>query len=239
MASAIDVAHDNGLRTGLWAGKPKFDLFQQSYGPETGAPDTIGPDDGRDKIDYDWVTNGISAASLTIDFTNQMSRVPFHFAFIHYQDPDAAGHDSGWSQDPASAYAASLKAVDTEIGHILRMITNSPVLRDTTAVILTSDHGGHGTMHGDTSNPLDFTIPFYVWGAGVSAGVDLYVLNPASRTAPGPTQNPPYGGGQPVRNGECANVALRMLGLGPVPGSTIDNAQDLATAPLGQLMLLR
>jgi hypothetical protein len=33
---------------------------------------------------------------------------------------------------------------------------------------------------------------------------------------------------QPIRNGEAANVALSLLGLGPVPGSTIDTNQDLA-----------
>jgi len=117
--------------------------------------------------------------------------------------------------------------VDTQIGKILLKVTTSPTLKGRTAIILTADHGGHDKGHGDTKNPLDYTIPFYVWGPGVTPGGDLYAMNPTSRTAPGPNDNPPYTGKQPVRNGDCANLALQLLGLGPVPGSTIDAKQDL------------
>ena len=157
-----------------------------------------------------------------------MAAQPFNFVFFHFQDPDAAGHALGWSADPASPYAAALKRVDTQIGNILDMLRNSPALNGKTTVILTSDHGGHNKTHGDTKNPLDYTIPFYVWGAGVDAGADLYALNPASRSAPEAPANPSYSGPQPVRNGDAANLALTLLGLEPVPGSTIDSAQDLS-----------
>lgn len=227
VASAFDVAHDNGLRTAIWSGKSKFSLFQQSYGATTGAEDNTGPDNGRDKIDFDNVDSYTSAAEMTTDFTNRMSANPFNFVFVHYQDPDTTGHASGWSTNPASAFAATLKNVDTQIARILQMVERSPVLRGHTAIVLTADHGGHGTTHGDTSNPLDFTIPFYIWGADVMAGGDLYNINPTRRTSPGPTANPPYTGPQPIRNGEAANLALAMLGLGPVPGSTIAANQDL------------
>jgi len=227
VASGFDVAHDNGLRTGIWAGKSKFSLFQQSYSAANGGLDITGPDNGRDKIDYDKVVGGISAAALTADFTNQMTVSPFNFVFLHYQDPDATGHSSGWSANPVSAFAATLKAVDIQIGKIMQIVENSPTLKGKTAIILTADHGGHSTTHGDTTNPLDYTIPFYVWGPGVIARGDLYALNPTSRTEPGASVNPPYTGGQPVRNGEAANVSLKLLGLPPVPGSTIGQAQDL------------
>jgi hypothetical protein len=242
VASGFDVAHDHGLRTGIWSGKSKFSLFQQSFSTTSGAPDTIGDDHGCDKIDYDRVVAGIPAAELTADLLNEMADYRYDFVFFHYQDPDAAGHAFGWSANPASAYATTLKAVDTQIGNLMRMIENSPTLQGHTAIILTADHGGHGTTHGDPRNYLDYTIPFYVWGPGVTAGGDLYAMNPASRTAPGATTHPPYTGGQPVRNGDCANLALNMLGLPPVPGSTIDSAQDLmvgapVTSPIVMLDL--
>jgi len=229
VASVFDVAHDNGLRTGIWAGKTKFNLFQQSYSATTGADDVILPNYGKDKIDYDKVVNGVTASTLTTDFTTQMAANPFKFAFIHYQDPDATGHNSGWSTDPNSAFATTLKAVDTQIGNIMTMVKNpaSPLYGNTT-IILTADHGGHGTTHGDTTNPLDYTIPFYVWGAEVTAGADLYALNLTSRTAPGATSNPayplspPYTSDQPIRDGDVGNLALDLLGLGPIPDSTIN-----------------
>ena len=230
VASAFDVAHDHGLRTGIWSGKSKFSLFHTSYGATTGAPDLSATDHGRDKIDYEKIAASVPAAVLTDDFVRQMTHQPFHFAFFHYQDPDAVGHALGWSADPASPYAAALKRVDTQIGKILDLVRATPALNGTTTVILTSDHGGHGRTHGDTKNPLDYTIPFYVWGAGVTAGGDLYDFNPISRSAPAATANPPYTGPQPVRNGDAANLALDLLGLAPGPGSTIDRAQDLGVA---------
>jgi len=227
VASVFDVVHDHGLRTGIWSGKSKFSLYHQSYGATSGAPDVTGPDNGRDKIDYERIVPVAKAVDLTAEFARQMAAKPFNFAFFHYQDPDATGHALGWSADPTSPYAASLKSVDTQIGKILDMVRGNPTLNGHTTIILTSDHGGHAKTHGDTKNPLDFTIPFYVWGAGVAAGGDLYAFNPTSRSAPAASANPPYTGPQPVRNGDAANLALSLLGLGPVPGSTIDSAQDL------------
>jgi hypothetical protein len=230
VASAFDVAHDNGLRTAIWSGKSKFGLFQKSYSETTGEPDTTGPDNGKDKIDYDKIVPAITAADLTADFVARMADQPYHFVFFHFQDPDAVGHRLGWSPDLESPYARALKQVDTQIGRILQMVNDNPALKDQTVIIVTADHGGHKKTHGDTKNPLDFTIPFYVWGAGVPAGGDLYAMNPSCRTAPEPQDNPSYSGPQPVRNGEAANLALSLLGLGPVPGSTINNQQDLVVA---------
>jgi len=241
VASVFDVAHDNGLRTGIWSGKSKFGLFQQSYGATTGAPDTTGSDNnGRDKIDYDKVVAGIAAATLTNDFIAKMTDRPYNFSFIHYQDPDATGHSSGWSTSPTSTFAATLKAVDTQIGRIIAMVESNLTLKGKTAIVLTADHGGHVKAHGDTTNPLDYTIPFYVWGAGVTKGADLYAMNPASRTAPGSTVNPPYTGSQPIRNGDMGNLALDLLRLSAIPNSGINSEQDLAVpepATMGLLAL--
>lgn len=238
VASAFDVAHDNGKRTGIWAGKTKFSLFQSSYSSTTGALDTTGANNGRDKIDYDYVVNAPSAATLASNFINQMTANPFNFSFVHFQDPDATGHSSGWSTDRTSAFATTLKAVDTQLGNILNFVQTNPTLNGNTTIILTADHGGHSTTHGDTTNPLDYTIPFYVWGAGATAGSNLYGLNPISRTAPGTNSNPPYTGAQPIRNGDMGNLSMDLLGLGPIPGSSIDYAQNLAVPEPSMLGLL-
>ena len=112
-------------------------------------------------------------------------------------------------------------------GDVFELVEKTPALRGQTVIILTADHGGKGHNHADPAEPLDYTIPFYVWGANVPAGKDLYALNPASRLDPG-TARPAYSAAvQPIRNGEVANLSLALLGLGPVPGSTINARQDL------------
>lgn len=65
----------------------------------------------------------------------------------------------------------------------------------------------------------------------VAAGADLYELNPASRLDPGSGRPDHAAIPQPVRNAEAANLALDILGLGPVPGSLFNAGQDLALAP--------
>ena len=93
--------------------------------------------------------------------------------------------------------------------------------------MLTADHGGSGKDHGDAMLAADYTIPFLVYGAGVAHGADLYALNTVTRADPG-TTNPDYNASlQPIRSGDAANLADMLLGLGPVPGLTIDVHQDL------------
>ena len=91
--------------------------------------------------------------------------------------------------------------------------------------------GGRLYEHTTPTHPLNFTIPFYTWGQGVSTGADLYALNASTRTSPDAATNPAYSGEsaqQPIRNGDIANLAAKLLGLGPVPGSWINAKQDLS-----------
>ncbi len=224
VASMFDVAHDNGLSTAMWSGKTKFSLFDTSYNVTNGAADVTGLNNGKDKIDYASIGNATPASSLTSNFVSYMSSTPARLSFVHFQDPDAAGHASGWG---STGFNNAMIAVDTQIGNILNLVETNPTLVGKTTIVVTADHGGHSGTHGDMSNPLDYTIPFMVWGKGATPG-DLYAMNTGARLDPGTANVSFAASGQPIRNGELGNLSLDLLGLGAIPGSTINAAQNLA-----------
>ncbi len=220
--SVWDVAHDHGLRTGAFVSKSKFSLYDQSYDERNGAPDTTGDDNGRDKIDM-YVKAGCE--EMTDRFIAEMLANPFNYAFLHFADTDSAGHSKKWG---SPEYNAALRTVDGLLGKILAMIDGDERLRGNTTIIISADHGGIDFNHGFNTNPMNYTIPFYVWGAGVQPTNDLYSHNNGSRVDPG-TDRIDYTevGKQPIRNGDGGNLALTLLGLPAIPTSTINAAQDL------------
>ena len=218
VAGAFDVAHDNGLSTGEYASKSKFSLFAASWDAINGEPDVIGPDNGRNKIDV--YVNDSDTAELVNTLITDLSGQPFNYVFLPLADPDATGHGYGWDITPGSEYSDAVKAMDDRLGAIFDLIDGDPQFNGSTAIVLTADHGGTGTDHSDATLRENYTVPFYLWGPGIMAGVDLYALNPTTRLDPGagrPDYSAPI---QPIRNGEAGNVALKLLGLGPIPGST-------------------
>ena len=237
VASVFDVAHDNGLTTALFANKSKFILYQTSYDADHGAPDLIGPDNGANKIDnYVYAS---TSAPLVDTFLTAMATAPATYTFLHLRDPDTQGHSTGWGN---TDYNDVVKITDDYLGRIFNLIETSPTLKGKTTLMLTADHGGRSTEHSTITEPLNYTIPFFVWGVGAGPGVDLYAVNAASRSNPG-TSRPSYAASvQPIRNGDMANLSLGLLGLGSIPGSTINADQSLAiagAAPKAPLLVSR
>jgi len=221
VASVFDVAHDCGKRTGLWATKTKFSLFQASYDADHGATDATGTDQGRNKLDV-FICDKRSPA-LTADFIRAMTEHPCNFALVHFGETDTAGHGSGWGSE---AYNAALIELDGCLGRIMDLISTDPALKGRTDLIVTTDHGGKDKNHAQADDPAIYTIPFFVWGVGVAHG-DLYAWNSVTRrnpagSHPSNAETPP-----PIRNGEVGNLALHLLGLGAIPGSSLDAKQDL------------
>lgn len=224
IASTFDVAHDHGLSTALYAGKSKFALYNQSYNGANGAPDEEGQDFGRDKID-----SFVAHPSAHEMFLTNLSLHHFQYSFLHYMHADGAGHSSGWG---GAEWNGMVQFIDNSLGTLMSLIETDAELKNDTVIVLTADHGGTGTGHSTASTQANYTIPVLVWGAGVAAGVDLYSLNADTRTNPGTTRPSYTDDDQPIRNGDTGNLALALLGLGPVPGSTINVAQDLRVASL-------
>ena len=226
IASVFDVVHDHGLSTSLFASKTKFSIYSSSYNAANGAPDVdpVGQDNGRNKIDF--VSLVTSTQQLTDSFVRQMGSERYSYSFLHFRDPDSVGHASGWGSEE---WFASVQQVDRYLGQVFDMIEADNTLRDNTAIVLTSDHGGTQRGHQEPQVPDHFTIPFFVWGDEFEPESDLYRVFEKTASNPG-SGRPNYDAqNQPIRNGDSGNLSLSLLGLDPIPGSTIYN-MDLAQA---------
>jgi len=86
--------------------------------------------------------------------------------FVHLTDPDAAGHRHGWM---SAKYGSAVLAADRAVGRLVGLAEQAYGAGNY-SLIVTADHGGHGTNHG-SDDPRDVTIPWIAWGQGVKPGV--------------------------------------------------------------------
>lgn len=215
-ASAFDRVHDRGLRTGLFLSKEKMAIFARSWGPEYGAPDTDGVDNGRNKIDLVEIHEG-NTAPLISRLVTEMDRDFPAYTFLHLCDPDYAGHGYGWT---SLNWRTAVKGADAQLSILLAALDERPELKASTALILSADHGGGSPdyTHVDPDKIENYTIPLILWGPGIPAGVDPNTLF-ANRTDPGPERISNTNPDQPLRNGDTGNIAMALLGLPPIEGS--------------------
>lgn len=220
--SVFDVVHDAGRSTALYASKDKFAIFDQSYNATNGSENAHG----RDKIDnYLNMSDGPPRYCQTLNerFLQDMAAHHYNYAFVHVRDPDSVGHALQWG---SSTYRQAIIGVDGYLQKIFQLVESDPQLKGKTAIILTADHGGRPPGHDNPIYRENYTVPIFVWGAGVSHG-DLYAMNDGSRAYPGEARVDYSAAKQPIRNGDTGNLALSLLGLGPIPTSMINSAQDL------------
>ncbi len=235
VAGVFDVAHDNGLMTGMYVNKSKFMLFDTygsytnggSYNAINGAVDTTGTDNGRDKIDTAYINTALGGIIVDTFIAQQKSANPNRYAFLHINEPDSFGHSKGWG---SAIWNGQVVVVDTMLGKLFKLIEQDvPAMIGKTTIILTADHGN---QYDPPSGADRYSVPFFVWGPGVPAGSDLYVLNSGRRQTASSYPMTTYSGMQPIRNAEANNLALQLLGLGPIPGSVFNATQDLQVAAL-------
>ena len=215
---------------------------EKSYDSTRGRlyPNFGASDPGVSKIDYALYTNSDSVVS---NWMAQTTIEPFDYSFLHFSLPDDYGHayswslTNGWTLAPYPrwlrlSYMYAIQKVDGYLGQIFNMIETNATLKGKTAIVLTADHGGllEAYDHGWIDQPDCFRVDVFVWGPGIAAGADLYKLNPQF-ASPGGTGRPDYNAPQqPIRNGDTANLALSLLGLGPIPGSSLNFDQKLTAA---------
>lgn len=215
-SSVFEVAHDHGLKTGFyWAPNHFFRLTKTSYNSENGRDHKYG----RQKIDH---IVGAGAAERIQSLAQDRPDL----SFIYFPDADRAGHKYGYL---GNEFRDALAKVDVYLGDILEFVENDPQWKDKTIIIFTADHGGKPETkgHGDYKHPHVYIIPFMIWGPGVGKGIDLYDINQSTRKDPGDGRPKYARSNQPIRNGDLGNLALKMLGLPHIPGSFMNNKQDL------------
>jgi predicted AlkP superfamily pyrophosphatase or phosphodiesterase len=153
--TVFGLAHEAGYTTAAFFSKPKFHHI--------GAPNTIdhmrAPSGGK----IPW--NSGKTIDLVRDY---LAHNTPNLMFVHIADADFAGHNFGWM---GWMYGMAVRQADAAVAQVLEL-ADARFGRGAYTVVLTSDHGGHGKRHGST-DPLDTTIPWIVWGAGVQRGEAL------------------------------------------------------------------
>ena len=203
--TGVDAA---GGRTALFAGKSKFSLWNRSWGKA-----------------IDRVSIRAKDARLAADVRTDLRKQGRMLRFWHIATPDRTGHKHGFMK---RRYLDAVVKTDAMVGSVLRTIEQTPRLRKSVAIVLTSDHGAtRGRKHNDPAKLTNQKVLFVAKGPGIARGADLYAINSGIVANPGGTQ-PAYDADlPPVRNGDAGNLALQLLGLPAIPGSLFNVAQDL------------
>jgi predicted AlkP superfamily pyrophosphatase or phosphodiesterase len=171
--TVFGVLRNEGFVTAAFFSKSKFTSLQKAG-----------------TLDYSQAPRGLFGfwpADRTVrDVQGYMTTERPNLLFVHFGDPDHAGHASGWM---SPRYGEAVKRVDDAIAKLLTIAEKSFGAGNFT-LIVTADHGGHDKNHG-SSDPLDVTIPWIAWGDGV---------NPAELS-------------RPVETFDTASTVLWLLGM--------------------------
>lgn len=231
-AGVFEVLTAHGLIGGIFAAKEKFMLFPRSWDGSDAARAT--PAGMVDVLHYARDPE-IQVEALLAFLASRTAKSERSFTLLHLAGPDKAGHADGWSADPESPYADSIREVDLALHTLLFYLADVKDRIGPVAIVLTTDHGGGVPVknhHGYGRAHVNVTIPFLVWTSDGRAHGDLYALNPEHLAAPGlrdPRHDAP--GLPPLRNLDAGNLCLDLLGLPAIPGSTVGAHQALRIAP--------
>lgn len=147
----FDVAKEHGVSIGFFVNKGKLGYLC----PEDGA------DVRRITGDVDDIANECANAIRDNDL---------RLIFLHFGEPDGAGHSQGWMSAP---YLAQVTRADAAFRRILDALDEKDVRKDT-LIIVTADHGGHDRTHGLPISS-DQYVPFIVNGPGIAKGRTLTI----------------------------------------------------------------
>ncbi len=181
----FSIAKEHGFVTAMFVGKEKFKHLD--------LPGTVD--------DFVWPRPEDDAKAVAKAFASAVGQLKPNLCFIHFRDPDTAGHKYG-AFSPEKVQA--LKDCDDALKTIKDSIAAAG-MQDDSVIILTADHGSHDALnkegkmvgtHG-LSDSIDVKIPWVAWGKTVKK--DFTVTSP-------------------VVQYDTAATAIWLLGI-PVPDS--------------------
>ncbi len=146
----FSVAHNAGLSTGMVFGKQKL-----GYIALENSVDKLFSADAHDP---EVKTHAIEVIEEGLP----------NVLFIHFPDTDRVGHAYGWMSENQ---LYSVNFVDGLIGEVVDTLDREGYL-ETTLLIITADHGGHGFGHGDDAQE-DRTIPWLAVGPEVNTNAKI------------------------------------------------------------------
>lgn len=147
LPTIFSIARDHGHSTAMFIGKQKLWHI---------AP--IASVDHYEKPGFLCHTVAARAAAYFV------STLP-DLMFVHFADPDNAGHSQGWM---SPAYMAAVHESDRCLRTMLDAI-DAAHAGTTTLLIVTADHGGSGRSHSGHGKELDRRIPWTMRGPGIRA----------------------------------------------------------------------
>src|SRR5262249_29735691 len=124
----FELAKNRGYTTAMAVGKSKFVALAK--------PGTI-----------DWIYLPKDYALSPVVANRAAEIIRAHqpgLLFLHFPDPDGAGHSSGWG---SQRQIDAIEQADRSLALVLASLREVRIA-DRTAIILSADHGGAGTSHG-------------------------------------------------------------------------------------------
>jgi hypothetical protein len=170
--TGVEASRHRIFGNGGWASfdrsYPSFVARARSAGLRTAAACNWTPilDEILEDDALDWSARGDDDAVTTA--LGDSLRAGLHDVhYVHLNDPDAAGHGSGFATY-SEAYVGALEASDARVGRLLDALFARPTLMsEDWLIIVTTDHGGESRDHGPLTEACR-RIPLIVSGTGAA-----------------------------------------------------------------------
>jgi len=153
--SLIDVAHDQGKKTGFFY---NWEQLRDLAAPGKLSISSMYGDAFSALGD----TRVADAAIAALDL------LELDFIFVYFGWTDECAHIHGWMSEP---YLEAIGHADVCLKRVVDAVTNH-VSDGNLTVLVTSDHGGHDRTHG-TDRDEDMLVPWILNGPGVKRGWEI------------------------------------------------------------------